>query len=76
MICGVIGALMVNIAFPETGGLYLLFIYVLPGALIGGMISFFEGRATGRGFAAIASAIASFTIVLILLLLLLARVTD
>jgi len=76
IIGGIIGALMVNIAFPATGGIYLLILFVLPGTLVGCLIGFFLSPLIGRGFATLASGGASFIIVLVLLLLLLAKTID
>lgn len=73
---GILGGLMVNIAFPATGGIYLLLLFVLPGTLVGGLIGFFLSQVIGRGFAMLASGGASFIIVLVLLLLFLARTLD
>ena len=73
---GILGGLMANIAFPATGGIYLLLLFVLPGTLVGGLIGFFLSQVIGRGFAMLASGGASFIIVLVLLLLFLARTLD
>ena len=73
---GILGGLMANIAFPATGGIYLLLLFVLPGTLVGGLIGFFLSQVIGRGFAKLASGGASFIIVLVLLLLFLARTLD
>ena len=73
---GILGGLMANIAFPATGGIYLLLLFVLPGTLVGGLIGFFLSQVIGRGFAMLASGGASFIIVLVLLLLFVARTLD
>jgi hypothetical protein len=75
-VSGVIGALILNMVFPETQGVYLLIIFILPGLLIGAIIGLGLGRKFGRGITSIISASASFLVVLIALLILLKNVED
>lgn len=75
-VSGVIGALVLNMVFPETQGVYLLIIFILPGLLIGAIVGLGLGRTFGRGMTSIIGASASFLVVLIALLILLKNVED
>lgn len=66
---GVVGTLLLNMMIPQTEGLYLALIFVLPGFILGAIIGYFLGSKIGRGFTAILSGFTSFMAVLIGILL-------
>ena len=67
---GVIGTLLLNITIPETGFPYVLYVFVLPGLMIGAVVGFFLSNLIGRRAAAIVSAVVAFLAVLLGVILL------
>jgi hypothetical protein len=66
---GVIGTLLLNLVIPQTEGLYLVLVFILPGLFLGAVIGYFLSGKMGRPLAAFLSGFASFIAVLIVVLL-------
>ena len=65
---GVIGTLLLNLVFPQTQGLYLVLVFLLPGLILGAVIGYFLSGKIGRILAVILSGIAGFMLVLLVIL--------
>jgi hypothetical protein len=67
---GIIGSLLVNITFPETPFPYVVYVFVLPGLILGAVFGFFLSPRIGRVGAAITTTLVGYFALLVGILLL------